>query len=992
MESNNKINITNSNIDLQSNSDKKLTNLEDEFNELLKAIDSEKDDENLKNDISNIDLDFSKNDYIELYDIKKLLDVPKYHIAKFKIRFLDFINLSNFFYKALDSDEFNEQNKINKSINKNNNENKSQTSESSVTNSENEKNKLNENSNESKKYIKQKKKNANNEKSEDDIQKASNNNKKDLKEELKNNRDEEKEKNNNLNLENKSKVENKYQEDIKIKNQNCNQYNDSNSSNKDSSTNKKDNDKNGKNMQENANQSSNQDSKIFFSELLNFPENNSSNSSKREDSQISKKNSKISESSSTNELEKALTDIKTFTQEDKKNEFKFKYIKKELGLEEYEKMTGKAYEDFARKSFKIMLMIISQDDIKFENPNKINIDKIIDYYLKNSANESLRIKTNIHDIIGAKLVDINMEIDILAEFKYTLIKKLKEYFKRNIFFDEEIYKSEDEKNFDDITLVVEVARNIIKQGKEKLNQAIRYIELISILNLYNNKVTQNIEPSPILNLCEKNKISVYSTKMFCIITDGDYSFLKYVFNKIIKNIFEKNIKDAKKIKEFINGQLKDKDIMKKIEEEDMKLMEENIYNNYLMFDMLKKNNIKFCVLYIGDISHNLDQQYLVHCAFINPNLIEKENLDKLVKSFGVKKSLAEIKKKNRDLKIKISSFNDEINSITENKFKEMKSKLDSSIVDMLKELNISKFSGISRELKFGITFNILCSDKKDSMILEKIRQFPKSKPCKYLTEYEIIEFKNSLSFYSDYINKLVSHTEQKKFMLYIMKIDKNDKDDMIMYKMFYDYKNKIKKNELLSNNVRYLVYNKNDNGIINIDYGMSDFQYILDKKIININKIIINKIYNLKKTIKYSKIMIDEKTILNKMNLTEKLKVEFYSLFYLNIDKHFANTIKIINNENYSINDDIYQKLFTHFKDAFELMDNTINIFTKFINEKDDKILRNKLNELNENITCQRIYSYLYYKIIAFINNNIYSRAKNELLQFIQKMEITSIN
>ena len=197
-------------------------------------------------------------------------------------------------------------------------------------------------------------------------------------------------------------------------------------------------------------------------------------------------------------------------------------------------MTGKAYEDFARKSFKIMLMIISQDDIKFENPNKINIDKIIDYYLKNSANESLRIKTNIHDIIGAKLVDINMEIDILAEFKYTLIKKLKEYFKRNIFFDEEIYKSEDEKNFDDITLVVEVARNIIKQGKEKLNQAIRYIELISILNLYNNKVTQNIEPSPILNFCEKNKISVYSTKMFCIITDGDYPFLKYVFNKTIK--------------------------------------------------------------------------------------------------------------------------------------------------------------------------------------------------------------------------------------------------------------------------------------------------------------------------------------------------------------------------------------------------------------------------------------------------------------------------
>ena len=74
-----------------------------ETNSNSEEFNSEKDDENLKNDISNIDLDFSKNDYIELYDIKKLLDVPKYHIAKFKIRFLDFINLSNFFYKALDS-------------------------------------------------------------------------------------------------------------------------------------------------------------------------------------------------------------------------------------------------------------------------------------------------------------------------------------------------------------------------------------------------------------------------------------------------------------------------------------------------------------------------------------------------------------------------------------------------------------------------------------------------------------------------------------------------------------------------------------------------------------------------------------------------------------------------------------------------------------------------------------------------------------------------
>ena len=33
--------------------------------------------------------------------------------------------------------------------------------------------------------------------------------------------------------------------------------------------------------------------------------------------------------------------------------------------------------------------------------------------------------------------------------------------------------------------------------------------------------------------------------MFCIITDGDYSILKYVFNEIIKNIFNKKFKNKK---------------------------------------------------------------------------------------------------------------------------------------------------------------------------------------------------------------------------------------------------------------------------------------------------------------------------------------------------------------------------------------------------------------------------------------------------------------
>lgn len=971
------------------NSDKIFTNLEDEFTKLLTDIDSSSLD--AKDDISNIDLEFLKNDYIELYDMRKLLNDPKYHIAKFKIQFFDFINLNDYFYKALDNVFISEQKNIKKVMNQKDNQNKKQ---SSNPNSGNE-NKLKEsqkNSNEIEKIKKQNKKNKkykdgqNESKQEDENNEHKNNTKKDSLEE---NGEEKAE--SAKEIENKNESNSNSKEDKSKKIENITQHKDDNSSINNISTNKEENNIGNKLSEE----SLNKDFKNIYPIGSYSSENIYDNPKTKKGSQSTIKYSNILESSlSASALEKVLTGIKPYDQEDKMHQFKFKYIKKELGLEEYEKMTGKAYEDFARKSFKIMLMIISQDDIKFENPNKVFIDEVIEYYLTNSKNKSssLKIETDIHDIIGEKLVDTNMEIDIIAEFKYTIIEKLKNYFRKNIFFAEEIYKSGDEKQFDDITLIVEIARNIIIQGKEKLNQAIRYIELISILNLYNSKVTQNIDSSPILSFCEKYKISVCTTKMFCIITDGDYSFLKYVFNEIIKKIFTENYNDVNKIKEFIKKQLEDKDIMEKIEEEEMKLMEENIYNNYLMFDTLKKNNIKFCVLYIGDINHNLYQQNLVYNAINNRNLIQKNIIEELFKSFEVKKSLPEIKKKNRDLKIKISSFIKEINSITEKKFDVIKSNpnFDSLINSLLNGLKIDKFLKISRELKFYVTFNIFGWDKSDLMFLEKIKEFQENNPFKYLKGYEIKKFESHMTFFGDFTEKVKSSLSQNKFEIYTMLIDQNNTDDIVMLKQFNNYRSE--KNCILSNNIRYLVYNKNNSNNIKLDLENSDFQYILDKKIININKRIINEIHNLKKTIKYSEIKIGVKSTLNKENLTKKLKAELHSLFNLNSDKNFEDVINKINNEDYSLNDEQYKNLSKYFEDAFKLVNSKIIMLEKFVNKKDDNALKKKLNELNENIICQRIYSYLYFKIIAYINDGIYSLVKNELSEFIKDMEITSVN
>ena len=54
-----------------------------EFDELLKRINEEEQNDKDQMYNSSIDLDFLKNDYLELYDLRKLLNDPKYYLAKF---------------------------------------------------------------------------------------------------------------------------------------------------------------------------------------------------------------------------------------------------------------------------------------------------------------------------------------------------------------------------------------------------------------------------------------------------------------------------------------------------------------------------------------------------------------------------------------------------------------------------------------------------------------------------------------------------------------------------------------------------------------------------------------------------------------------------------------------------------------------------------------------------------------------------------------------
>ena len=151
---------------------------------------------------------------------------------------------------------------------------------------------------------------------------------------------------------------------------------------------------------------------------------------------------------------------------------------------------------------------------------------------------------------------------------------------------------------------------------------------------------------------------------------------------------------------------------------------------------------------------------------------------------------------------------------------------------------------------------------------------------------------------------------------------------------------------------------------------------IFDKTFININKYIFEEIDNFKKKIKYSN---KNNEILTKDSLINKLKDEFN---ILGIQEEATTLFEIIKYFNYKPDEEQFKTLINYFEKAFNLIAKDI----KLITEK-KQILFEKFSKLFENIICRRIYAFINYKIMCFINEKVYQNLKKELNKFIKSME-----
>ena len=161
----------------------------------------------------------------------------------------------------------------------------------------------------------------------------------------------------------------------------------------------------------------------------------------------------------------------------KKDIYILRFFKNKLNLEDEENLSDHEYKEYARKTIKLMYILSLKTVPTFQNPKNIYTEYIINFY-KGSLKSGIikKIDTPIYSSIFEETQkEKHFEIDIVYELtKKEIIKFVKKYDKI-IFFKNHFLNENDKGINEKVTCYAEISRNLIFQGKEKLEQIKKYI-------------------------------------------------------------------------------------------------------------------------------------------------------------------------------------------------------------------------------------------------------------------------------------------------------------------------------------------------------------------------------------------------------------------------------------------------------------------------------------------------------------------------------------
>jgi hypothetical protein len=157
------------------------------------------------------------------------------------------------------------------------------------------------------------------------------------------------------------------------------------------------------------------------------------------------------------------------------NILKLGYTKKLLEIYENEKMTGKEFEEYAKRTLYLMFLMIKKDNYIIYNPKSVNL-KGLDQYLM-SFDKNIK-KFNIE----------RCEIDIIInDFQKADFNELINNYPKNFYFTEELHLDKIGNKFN---IIGEIARNLIYQSDKKKSQINNYLDIFNKFKIIREKMNK----------------------------------------------------------------------------------------------------------------------------------------------------------------------------------------------------------------------------------------------------------------------------------------------------------------------------------------------------------------------------------------------------------------------------------------------------------------------------------------------------------------------
>ena len=645
------------------------------------------------------------------------------------------------------------------------------------------------------------------------------------------------------------------------------------------------------------------------SENLNHYQSISSNDNENQSNFSINFNNESNNSGNGKEKEKDNKEIKEM------DIFKFKFLKQKLNLEDEENLSGKTYEEYVRKTIKLMFLLAVKKLYSFKNPKNIGVFDIQHFYMN-------LVQSGFLQEIDIPLISLNFkenkcfEADIVFELTNKELKYFVNKFTKKIFFEEYLFK---EKEGEKITLFVEIAKNIISQGKEKMEQINKYIEIINIMNLaIKNIVVNNGE---YIKICNEYKCSAGTKKKFCLITDGNFDELKFVLNDIIKGLLEKysNEKDLSKIKAIIIEKLNSQPNMF-VDVINKESLIDNIYYVFQLVCKLRIYNINFCIIYIGEICENNSEKLL---EYLNQAEYLNDKGKKFYESVGKKNSYI--------IKLK------EIYNKIKKEVKEFEKKCENNIVFYKEDIN-KAFAEVDLNVidnkKFisSIKIPCYCYVLRDNN--EKNKKYENKILSKIKADYE---FKVNYSEYSfERLNNIFVLAKKNINELFFVVVSK----------------------EINLIDIIHLLNIGNDNVCL-ILYGIKgQGAFFIRDKFINKNNLerLIKQLLNNNMKLCQNRHTNDEKLMPN--NLLNKIINDFKFIFQTDLT---INLNKIIEKIKFEISEDKMKNLIASFDSVMELI-GFAKTKNDYLYNKIKTTFTFNLDELIKNILSRYFYSILLYR------------------------------